>query len=93
MYPRATSGSEANNYKFSSCSKNYIGPVLVAKSDVCFKSKSFYFITIHTLKSKTFGISNFQKKFCPKCGDVRKFFVRSFLPKVFRPKVFDFDVS
>jgi len=40
MYPKATSGSDTNNYKFSTCSRNYIGPVLVAKSDICFKEPS-----------------------------------------------------
>lgn len=39
MYPRATSGSDSNNYKFSSCSKGYIWPVLQAKSAICFKKK------------------------------------------------------
>eukprot|EP00794_Sanderia_malayensis_P019475 gene19475-21398_t len=37
MYPSATSGSDANNYKFSKCSKDYIGPVLQAKSHICFE--------------------------------------------------------
>lgn len=40
MYPKATSGSEPNNYKFSTCSKNYIGTVLNAKARICFKEHS-----------------------------------------------------
>ncbi|XP_065063953.1 disintegrin and metalloproteinase domain-containing protein 10-like [Rhopilema esculentum] len=40
MYPRATSGSDSNNYKFSKCSRDYIGPVLNAKADICFKEPS-----------------------------------------------------
>ena len=39
MYPRATSGSERNNNKFSECSKKSIMKVLIAKADRCFKEK------------------------------------------------------
>ena len=39
MYAKATSGSDTNNFKFSQCSKNYIWPVLQARSPVCFNSK------------------------------------------------------
>ncbi|XP_065658386.1 disintegrin and metalloproteinase domain-containing protein 10 isoform X2 [Hydra vulgaris] len=37
MFPRATSGSEKNNFEFSTCSKNYIWSVLSSKSSICFK--------------------------------------------------------
>lgn len=39
MYPRATSGSETNNNKFSDCSKESIYSVLKVKSHRCFKVK------------------------------------------------------
>ena len=44
MYPRATSGSDSNNYKFSKCSRDYIGPVLNAKADICFKGVFIEFL-------------------------------------------------
>ncbi|XP_046857676.1 disintegrin and metalloproteinase domain-containing protein 10-like isoform X2 [Xenia sp. Carnegie-2017] len=36
MFPKATSGTDPNNRKFSKCSIDYISPVLAAKAD-CFK--------------------------------------------------------
>lgn len=37
MYAKATSGSDPNNFNFSSCSKNYIWPVLKTRAPICFK--------------------------------------------------------
>ena len=45
MYAKATSGSEDNNFKFSQCSKNYMWPVIQAKSS-CFYSKTFFIIIL-----------------------------------------------
>lgn len=42
MYAKATSGSEDNNFKFSQCSKNYMWPVIQARSS-CFYSKTFFY--------------------------------------------------
>ncbi|CAI9736379.1 ADAM 17-like protease [Octopus vulgaris] len=36
MYPYAVSGYELNNYKFSPCSRKFIGKVLLAKAATCF---------------------------------------------------------
>jgi len=40
MYAKATSGSDTNNFKFSQCSKNYIWPVLQARSPTCFNKNT-----------------------------------------------------
>ncbi|RDD44962.1 Disintegrin and metalloproteinase domain-containing protein 10 [Trichoplax sp. H2] len=42
MYPKATAGNKVNNKKFSSCSKNYIKPILNSRatnSGGCFRSR------------------------------------------------------
>ena len=39
MFPKATSGTDSNNRKFSTCSIDYISPVLETKADQCFQSK------------------------------------------------------
>ena len=40
MFPKATSGTDSNNRKFSDCSKGYVSPVIETKgqgSNGCFK--------------------------------------------------------
>lgn len=38
MFPKATSGNDPNNRKFSDCSKRYIAPVIETKRDDCFQT-------------------------------------------------------
>ena len=40
MFPKATSGNDGNNRKFSQCSIDYISPVLDTKNE-CFQRKYF----------------------------------------------------
>jgi hypothetical protein len=38
MYERATDGGMPNNDDFSKCSRDLVGPVLVARAPICFTS-------------------------------------------------------
>jgi fructose-1,6-bisphosphatase len=42
MFPKATSGTDSNNRKFSKCSRDYIAPVLQTKADNCLKREYEY---------------------------------------------------
>jgi hypothetical protein len=42
MFPKATSGTDSNNRKFSKCSRDYIAPVLQTKADKCLKREYEY---------------------------------------------------
>jgi hypothetical protein len=44
MFRKATSGTDSNNRKFSTCSRDYISAVLQTKAASCFKRKYYQYI-------------------------------------------------